>query len=91
MGIILLWFRNYFILAPERWKPTHSSLFPFHKDFIFKSKLCMIMKWVSQEVLKIDIMSVCVLFILFISCCGLLMLYFLSILSLEELFIHELY
>lgn len=45
---MLLWFRNSFILAPERWKWTHSCLFPFLKDPTFKSKLSMIMKWVRS-------------------------------------------
>lgn len=34
------------------------------------------MKWIRQEVLENDIMSVCARFMLFMYCCGLLMFYF---------------
>lgn len=46
---------NSFIMASERWKPTHSCLFPFFKDLIFKSKLYIIIKYISEEMLEIGI------------------------------------
>jgi len=67
LSIILCWVRNSFILASERWKLTHSCLFPFFKDLIFKSKLYIIIKHISQEMLEIGIICRSVPFLSFSS------------------------